>query len=67
MELCRLAGLLDLNQSRADVSNLLLDWVTSIVSNYSFDGLRIDTVQEGTCLIQLNVYIRLHVYILIRF
>lgn len=43
---CRLAGLPDLNQSVTFVNQTLLNWTTWYVANYSFDGLRIDTVKH---------------------
>lgn len=46
VEICRLAGLPDLNQSNAFVAQALTSWVTELVREYSFDGLRIDTVCE---------------------
>ncbi|KAJ5221488.1 uncharacterized protein N7469_010375 [Penicillium citrinum] len=36
----------DLNTEREDVKNLWYDWVGSLVSNYSIDGLRVDTVRH---------------------
>jgi len=46
MEHCRLAGLMDFNQSDANGSNaeLLYSWIAGLVANYSVDGLRIDTL-----------------------
>ncbi|KAI6658435.1 Acid alpha-amylase-like [Oopsacas minuta] len=46
VEICRLAGLPDLDQSNSFVSQTLLKWIMEVVSNYSFDGIRIDTVPE---------------------
>ena len=46
VQLCRLAGLPDLNQTRASVAAQLTAWVRGIVANYSFDGIRVDTVEE---------------------
>jgi alpha-amylase len=46
IETCRLDGLPDLNQSRPDVNATLVNWVRQLVSNFSIDGLRVDTVQE---------------------
>lgn len=46
VELCRLAGLPDLNQSVPFVTAALLAWVRTMVATYAFDGLRIDTVPE---------------------
>jgi alpha-amylase len=44
--LCRLAGLPDLNQTNPIVQTILTNWVSEMVTNYSLDGLRIDTVLE---------------------
>jgi alpha-amylase len=46
IEECQLAGLPDLNQTNPYVHETLLEWIGSLVSNYSIDGLRIDTVPE---------------------
>jgi alpha-amylase len=46
VELCRLAGLPDLNQTNPFVSNELLNWIANLTSFYGFDGVRIDTVPE---------------------
>ena len=46
VELCRLVGLPDLNQSNPIVSKILTTWIHQLVANYSFDGIRIDTVCE---------------------
>ena len=46
VEICRLAGLPDLDQSNKFVSDTLLSWIKDVVLNYSFDGIRIDTVPE---------------------
>jgi alpha-amylase len=46
VELCRLVGLPDLNQTNPYVSNVLTTWIHDLVANYSFDGIRIDTVCE---------------------
>jgi len=43
---CRLAGLPDLDQSNPFVRNSLLTWIRDLVQNYTFDGIRIDTVPE---------------------
>lgn len=43
---CRIAGLPDLNQSVSFVNQTLLNWTTWYVNNYTFDGLRIDTVKH---------------------
>ncbi|OJK04081.1 hypothetical protein ASPACDRAFT_1863780 [Aspergillus aculeatus ATCC 16872] len=36
----------DLDTTRSDVQTMWYDWVKSLVSNYSIDGLRIDTVKH---------------------
>ena len=46
VENCRLAGLPDLNQDNDYVRGYLKDWVKNIVSEYDFDGIRIDTIPE---------------------
>lgn len=46
VEHCRLAGLPDLDQSQSFVSNALLEYATSLVNTYGFDGIRADTVPE---------------------
>jgi len=56
---CRLGNLPDLNQSNSFVSNTLRSWVSSTVSKYQFDGIRVDTVPE-VCLcvcVCLSVYV----------
>lgn len=46
MEHCRLAGLMDFNQTDENGvnANKLYTWINALVSNYSVDGLRVDTV-----------------------
>ncbi|KAJ5105270.1 hypothetical protein NUU61_002617 [Penicillium alfredii] len=39
-------ALADLNTEREDVKKMWYDWVKSLVSKYSIDGLRIDTVRH---------------------
>ena len=46
VEHCRLAGLPDLNQSNPWVAQQLTQWISGIVSKYSLDGIRIDTIPE---------------------
>ncbi len=46
MEICRLAALPDLDQDNHFVGDTLIQWIRDIVGNYSFDGIRIDTVPE---------------------
>ena len=43
IEHCRLSELMDLNQSLPIVRETLKSWIHDLVSNYSIDGLRIDT------------------------
>lgn len=46
VENCRLAGLPDLNQDNSWVRQELKDWIKNLVKEYSFDGIRIDTIPE---------------------
>lgn len=46
VEHCRLAGLPDLNQDNPKTSQLLTDWISKLVKDYDFDGVRIDTIPE---------------------
>jgi len=47
VEYCRLADLPDLNQDgNSYVRSYLKNWVGSLVSQYGFDGVRIDTIPE---------------------
>ena len=46
VEHCRLAGLVDLNQSNPWVADQLNSWVKNVVTTYGFDGLRVDTTPE---------------------
>ena len=46
VEWCRLAGLPDLNQADPYVNSTLCDWISKLVWEYDFDGLRIDTTPE---------------------
>ncbi|RDD43685.1 Alpha-amylase [Trichoplax sp. H2] len=46
VENCRLAGLPDLKQENNFVKNELKYWVSWIVKEYNFDGIRIDTIPE---------------------
>lgn len=48
VEVCRLSGLPDLNQTNPVVASFLYNWISNLVSKYEFDGLRIDTVPEVT-------------------
>lgn len=41
---CRLFGLPDLNQSIPYVRNELIRWITGLIDEFGFDGIRIDTM-----------------------
>jgi alpha-amylase len=46
VEVCRLAGLPDLDQDNAFVRKTLLEWINGVVKKFNFDGIRVDTVPE---------------------
>ena len=46
VENCRLSGLPDLNQENDYVANTLYDWIDDIITEYDFDGIRVDTIPE---------------------
>ena len=46
LQYCRLAGLADLNQENAWVYSELTKWINWLVTEFKFDGIRIDTVIE---------------------
>jgi len=46
VEYCRLADLPDLNQDNDYVRSALKQWVSDLVTDYDFDGVRIDTIPE---------------------
>ncbi len=46
VENCWLFGLPDLKQEDPATRKGLLDWIQKLVSDYGFDGIRIDTVSE---------------------
>jgi alpha-amylase len=46
IENCRIAGLPDLYTQKPEVREVLYDWVQWLVTEYNFDGLRIDTVKH---------------------
>eukprot|EP00042_Codosiga_hollandica_P008824 m.20279 g.20279 ORF g.20279 m.20279 type:complete len:487 (+) comp31882_c0_seq1:94-1554(+) len=46
VEFCRLANLPDLMQENSYVADTLTAWISSVISTYGFDGIRIDTVPE---------------------
>ena len=46
VENCWLQGLTDLNQDNAYVRSYLKSWIKRVVTEFDFDGIRIDTIQE---------------------
>ncbi len=46
IETCRIAGLRDVNTESSEIQTLYQDWVSWLVTEYSFDGVRIDTVKH---------------------
>ena len=44
METCWLSGLPDLDQSNDYVRSYLKTWISTVVSHFDFDGIRIDTI-----------------------
>ncbi|KAM0546244.1 hypothetical protein ACHAPJ_010927 [Fusarium lateritium] len=46
IEQCSIAGLPDLNTESSTVKKVLNDWIKWLVSEYKFDGIRIDTVKH---------------------
>ncbi|KAF1835922.1 alpha-amylase-domain-containing protein [Decorospora gaudefroyi] len=46
VEQCRIAGLPDVNTDSTDIKNLYNTWISWLVKEYSFDGVRIDTVKH---------------------
>ncbi|RYC61626.1 hypothetical protein CHU98_g4586 [Xylaria longipes] len=46
IEMCRISGLPDVNTESSEIQTLYQDWVKYLVSEYSFDGVRIDTVKH---------------------
>ncbi|KAI1383970.1 glycoside hydrolase family 13 protein [Hypoxylon trugodes] len=46
VENCWIANLPDLNTESSDVQKVYQDWVSWLVTEYSFDGVRIDTVKH---------------------
>ena len=46
VEYCRLANLPDLNQDNQFVRSTLIKWVKDTITNFNFDGIRVDTVPE---------------------
>ncbi|GAP91712.1 putative carbohydrate-binding module family 20 protein [Rosellinia necatrix] len=46
IEKCRIAGLPDVNTESAEIQAFYQDWIRYLVKEYSFDGVRIDTVKH---------------------
>lgn len=46
IEVCRIAGLPDLATQKPEIRELLMDWITWLVGEFQFDGVRIDTVKH---------------------
>lgn len=46
IEECRIANLPDINTQSSEIRTLLNTWVTWLMNEYSFDGVRIDTVKH---------------------
>ncbi|KAI1346361.1 glycoside hydrolase superfamily [Xylaria sp. FL0043] len=46
VEECSIAGLPDVNTESSDIQTFYQGWVKSLVTDYSFDGVRIDTVKH---------------------
>jgi len=46
VETCRISGLPDLNTQSSTVRSLFQAWIKWLVSEYGFDGIRIDTVKH---------------------
>ena len=46
VENCRLAGLPDLKHENKFVNDTLVQWIKNLVTEYDFDGIRIDTIPE---------------------
>ncbi|KAM0270236.1 hypothetical protein ACHAQH_009518 [Verticillium albo-atrum] len=46
IETCRIAGLPDINTNSPAIRTLLQDWIGWLVEEFSFDGIRIDTVKH---------------------
>ncbi|KAI0845463.1 glycoside hydrolase family 13 protein [Daldinia vernicosa] len=46
VENCWIANLPDLNTQSSEIRTVYQDWITWLVSEYSFDGVRIDTVKH---------------------
>jgi alpha-amylase len=46
VEQCRIAGLPDINTQSSEIRTLFNTWIKWLVTEYSFDGVRIDTVKH---------------------
>lgn len=46
VEVCRIANLPDINTGLSEIRTVLDTWITWLVKEYSFDGVRIDTVKH---------------------
>ena len=46
VENCRIAGLPDVNTQSSEIRKLYQDWIKWLVSEFGFDGVRIDTVKH---------------------
>ncbi|KAF2023956.1 glycoside hydrolase [Setomelanomma holmii] len=46
VEVCRIANLPDIDQTASNVTAVLNTWISWLVKEYSFDGVRIDTVKH---------------------
>ncbi|KAI1187691.1 glycoside hydrolase superfamily [Nemania serpens] len=46
IEYCRIAGLPDVNTESSEIQTLYQEWVSWLVKEYNFDGVRIDTVKH---------------------
>ncbi|KAI0401827.1 glycoside hydrolase superfamily [Xylaria palmicola] len=46
VENCRIADLPDVNTESSDIQSLFQEWIKWLVTEYSFDGVRIDTVKH---------------------
>ncbi|KAI0857193.1 glycoside hydrolase superfamily [Xylaria cubensis] len=46
VEDCRISGLPDVNTESSDIQTLYQDWIKYLISEYMFDGVRIDTVKH---------------------
>ncbi|ORX98302.1 glycoside hydrolase superfamily [Clohesyomyces aquaticus] len=46
VEQCEIANLPDVDTTKTEIRTLYQNWIKSLVGNYSFDGVRIDTVKH---------------------